>query len=228
MQVAIDTSTDIASLALIKDGLVLAEMTWRTNRNHTIQLMPNLQQLLKLTGADSRSLTGVIVGLGPGSFNGLRVGVSAAKGLAFSLDIPIVGINSLEVTAFQYAMIGLPVCAIINAGRSEVATAVYQTIDGKWQQTALDQIITLEALCARITQETIFCGEFVPQITAQLREKLGTKAVISSPLTDLRRASFLAELGLRRMENGDTDNVSTLQPIYLRHPPITQAKKTLT
>jgi tRNA threonylcarbamoyl adenosine modification protein YeaZ len=225
VQLALDTSTDIASLALVKDGLVLAEMTWRTNRNHTIQLMPSLEQLFKLTGSDSRSLAGIIVGLGPGSFNGLRVGVSAAKGLAFSLDIPIVGINSLEVTAYQYAVTGLPVCPIINAGRSEVATAIYQTIAGKWQQTSPGQIITLDLLCARITQETIFCGEFVPQITAQLREQLGDKAVISSSLTDLRRGAFLAELGLQRLNAGDKDNVSTLQPVYLRRPPITQAKK---
>ncbi len=225
MQIALDTSTDIASLALVKDGLVLAEMTWRTHRNHTIQLLPNLEQLFKLTGTGSQELTAVMVGLGPGSFNGLRVGVSATKGLAFSLNIPIVGINSLEVSAYQYAATGLPVCPVINAGRSEVATAIYQTIKGEWQQTAPDQIITLDQLCVQIKQKTIFCGEFIPLITEQLLKKLGEMAVIASPITDLRRGAFLAELGLRRLNAGDTDNVSTLQPIYVRRPPITQAKK---
>lgn len=225
MQVALDTSTDIASLALVKDGLVLAEMTWRTNRNHTVQLLPNLEQMLKLTASDTNSLMAVIVGLGPGSFNGLRVGVSAAKGLAFSLNVPIVGINSLEVTAYQYVLTGLPICPIINAGRSEVATAVYQTINERWQQTIPDQIVTLEQLCAQINQKTIFCGEFMPEIGPILRDKLGDKAILASTLTDLRRGAFLAELGLKRLNAGDTDNVSTLQPIYLRRPPITQQKK---
>ncbi|MDD5189634.1 MAG: tRNA (adenosine(37)-N6)-threonylcarbamoyltransferase complex dimerization subunit type 1 TsaB [Dehalococcoidales bacterium] len=225
MQVAIDTATDIASLALVNKGLTLAELTWRTNRNHTIQLLPNLEQLFKLTDSSSQSLTAVIVGLGPGSFNGLRVGVSAAKGLAFSLNIPLVGINSLEVSAYQYALTGLPVCPVINAGRDEVATAIYQTIGGKWQQTTPDCIITLEKLCSLISQPTLFCGEFVPQIAEHLKLKLGEKALIASPLTDLRRSSFLAELGLKRFHAGDTDNIATLQPIYLRRPPITQAKK---
>ena len=109
MLLAIDTSTDTASLALAEDKTVLAELTWRSKQNHTTQLLPNLNQLFKLTETNAKSLTAVIVAQGPGSFNGLRVGVSAAKGLAFSLGIPIVGVNSLEVAAYQYVETGLPV-----------------------------------------------------------------------------------------------------------------------
>jgi len=225
MLAAIDTATEIASLALAKDGQILAEMTWRTRQNHTVQLLPSLENLFKLTGTAPGDLTAVIVGLGPGSFNGLRVSVSAAKGLAFSLNIPIVGINSLEVSAYPYAATGLTVCPVINAGRSEVAAALYQSVKGQWQRIAPDQIITLEQLCAQITRPTIFCGDFVPQIAPQLKEKLGEKAIIVSSLTDLRRAAYLAELGLKRLQAGDTDNISTMQPVYIRRPPITQAKK---
>jgi tRNA threonylcarbamoyl adenosine modification protein YeaZ len=153
---AIDTSTDTASLALAQDKTVLAELTWRSKQNHTTQLLPNLNQLFTLTGATAKSLTGVIIAQGPGSFNGLRVGVSAAKGLAFSLEIPIVGINSLEVAAYQYADCGLPVCAVFNAGRSEIATATYQKKRGKWQQTAAADIMTVEARCQQITGKTFF------------------------------------------------------------------------
>ena len=126
MLLAIDTSTDTASLALAQDETVLAELTWRSKQNHTTQLLPDLNHLFNLTGVTAKSLTAIIVAQGPGSFNGLRVGISAAKGLAFSLGIPIIGVNSLEVAAYQYAETGLPVCAIFNAGRSEIATATYQ------------------------------------------------------------------------------------------------------
>ncbi len=126
MLLAIDTSTDTASLALAQHETVLAELTWRAKQNHTTQLLPNLNYLFSITGANAKLLRAIIVAQGPGSFNGLRVGVSAAKGLAFSLKIPIVGINSLEMAAYQYAETGLPVCAIFNAGRSEVATATYR------------------------------------------------------------------------------------------------------
>lgn len=224
MQVAIDTSTDIASLALVNDGVTLAELTWRSGQNHTVQLLPNLVRLFKLTGTNTKMLTAVIVARGPGSFNGLRVGISAAKGLAFSLNVPIIGINSLEVSAYQYAGTGLPICPVFNAGRNEIVTALYRMQNVAWHQLVPEHIATIEQLCAQVTEKTLFCGEYLPQVAGELTENLKEKAVIASPLTDLRRAGFLAELGLKRLSAGDTDNVATLQPIYLRRPPITQAK----
>ena len=178
MLLAIDTSTDTASLALAQDNTVLAELTWRSKQNHTTQLLPNLNQLFTLTGITAKDLAAIIVAQGPGSFNGLRVGISAAKGLAFSLGIPIVGINGLEVAAYQYAETGLPVCAIFNAGRSEVATATYQKKYGKWQQLVKADIVTVEYLCKHITKKTIFCGEFLPAVTEQIITLLKSKAVI--------------------------------------------------
>lgn len=225
MLLAIDTSTDIASLAIVQDSNVLAELTWHTGQNHTTQLLSNLEYLYKITGNDSKSLTAVVVALGPGSFNGLRVGVSAAKGLAFSLRIPIVGINSLEVAAYQYAETGLPVCAILNAGRNEVATATYQKKYGKWKQLVVEHIDTVENICKLVTAKTLFCGEYTSSVAEQIIVLLKNKAVIPPATTDLRRASFLAELGQRQLNAGISDNAATLKPIYLRRPPITKAKK---
>ncbi len=110
MQLAIDTSTDTASLALVQDSEVLAELTWRCGQNHTIELLPRLAHLLNQTKLSLQSTSCIIVAKGPGSFNGLRVGVSLAKGLAFGLGIPIVGVSTLEVAAYQHAETGLPVC----------------------------------------------------------------------------------------------------------------------
>ena len=225
MLLAIDTSTDTASLALAQDNTVLAELTWRSKQNHTTQLLPNLNQLFTLTGITAKDLAAIIVAQGPGSFNGLRVGISAAKGLAFSLGIPIVGINGLEVAAYQYAETGLPVCAIFNAGRSEVATATYQKKYGKWQQLVKADIVTVEYLCKHITKKTIFCGEFLPAVTEQIITLLKSKAVIPPQIPDFKRASFLLELGKQRLDLGDVDNAVTLQPIYLRRPPIGAPKK---
>jgi len=224
MELAIDTSTDTASLALIQDNQVLAELTWRSGQNHSTQLLPNLNHLLDQSKLSLQSLTGIIVARGPGSFNGLRVGISAAKGLAFSLGIPVVGISSLEAEAYQYAELGLPVCPIFNAGRGEIATALYQKKRSKWCQLTAEHITTLDTLCSQISGKTVFCGEFVPTIASQLREHLGQKAVIPSQVTMLRRAGFLAELGLKQLKTGNYDNPATLQPLYLRRPSITKAK----
>lgn len=224
MQLAIDTSTDIASLALVRDGRVVAELTWRCGQNHTRQLLPNLDHLLRQFELDVQAITGVIVAIGPGSFNGLRVGVSTAKGLSFSLGIPIVGIGSLETEAYQYAGTSLPICPIFNAGRGEIATAMYQQQDGEWLRLADEHITTVETLCSQITTTTLFCGKYVPDVAVQIEELCQDKAVIPSAVTGLRRAGFLAELGLKRLEAGDTDDPATLQPQYLRRPSITKAK----
>jgi len=224
MQLAIDTSTDTVSIALVRDRVVLAELTWRSGQNHTVELLPNLAHLLNQAKLNLQSVSSVIVAKGPGSFNGVRVGISTAKGLAFSLGIPIVGISTLEVEAYQHAETGLPICPIFNAGRGEIATAMYQMQDNEWRQLATEHITTIDALCSQITTKTIFCGEFIPIIAPQLIKQLEERAVIPTSASRLRRASFLAELGLKRLEAGDYDNIATLQPIYLRRPPITEPK----
>jgi tRNA threonylcarbamoyl adenosine modification protein YeaZ len=222
MQLAIDTSTDMASIALVNDDRVLADLTWHSGQNHTTQLLPHVNYLMdKLSIKD---IDGIFVARGPGSFNGLRVGVSTAKGLAFSLGIPIVGIGTLEAAAYQHADTGLPVCPVFNAGRGEVATAVYRMLYRRWRQIKPEHITTVDALCSQITVRTLFCGDYVTTVAPQLRDLLGRKALISTPAASLRRASSLAELGRSRFKAGNYDNPVTLQPIYLRRPPITQRR----
>ena len=224
MQLAIDTSTTTASLALVQDGEVLVELTWRCEQNHTIELLPRLTHLLNQNKLSLQSVSCIIVARGPGSFNGLRVGVSTAKGLAFSLGVPIVGISTLEAEAYQHAETGLPICPIFNAGREEIATAIYQKKGNRWRQLAAEHITTVEALCSQITTKTIFCGEFIPFIATQLRKQHKQRAIISTSAARLRRASFLAELGQQRLKTGNYDDLATLQPLYLRRPAITKPK----
>lgn len=224
---AIDTSTDTASLALLKDNRVLAELTWHCHLNHSVELMPSLSRLLEQTGLELESIRSIIVATGPGSFNGLRVGLSSAKALAFSLGIPIAGIGTLEAEAYQHAETGLPVCSIIPAGRGEIAAAIYQRKNSQWNQITPAHITTVEALCSKIAAgRTIFCGHLSPDTAEQLKAKLGEKAIIPPPASRLRRASFLAELGVKRLISGDSDNPATLQPVYLRRPAITSPKRT--
>lgn len=224
MQIAIDTSTDTASLALVQDGEVLAELTWRCGQNHTTQLLPHLSHLMNQANLSLQAADGIIVAKGPGSYNGLRVGISTAKGLAFSLGIPLVGISTLKAEAYQHAEIGLPICPIFNAGREEIAAAIYQMKGGEWCQLTAEHLTTVEALCSEITTKTVFCGEFVPSIADELKKRLKQKAFILPPVAGLRRAGFLAELGLKRIKAGDYDNPTTLQPLYFRSPAITKPK----
>ena len=134
MELAIDTATANASLALAHHDDIIAEFSWHSGQNHSTQLLPSVVYLLNQTGASLQSLDGIIVAQGPGSYNGLRVGISTAKGLAVSLGIPIVGISTLEAAAFAHAATGLPICPILNAGRGEIATATYRRQRHRWRQ----------------------------------------------------------------------------------------------
>ncbi len=224
MYLAIDTSSDNASLAIVVENRVVAELTWLSQHNHSVELMPNLNQLIEQTKTNLGSTTGIVVAIGPGSFNGLRVGVSTAKGLAFSMGIPLVGINTLEAAAYQYAESGLPICPIFNAGSNEIATAIYHKKDNQWLRIVNQHITTVDVLGSKLDNKTIICGEPSIPIQDQLKEMLGERAIIPSLSSRLRRAAFLAELGIKRMETGDYDAPDILQPIYLRQPPITQPK----
>ncbi|MFC1846678.1 tRNA (adenosine(37)-N6)-threonylcarbamoyltransferase complex dimerization subunit type 1 TsaB [Chloroflexota bacterium] len=225
MYLAIDTSTDNAGLAVVAEKQVLAELNWRCHRNHSVELMPGINRLLEQAGVKLNSLNGIVVAIGPGSYNGLRVGVSTAKGLAFSLGVPLAGISTMEAAAWQYAESGLPVCPLFNAGMEEIAAAIYRQKEGRWLLLVEQHITSAEKLCRQIKAKTIFCGDAVEAVFNQIKDSLGAKAVIPSPASRLRRVAFLAELGIKRLQAGDCDNPASLQPIYLRRPPITKPKR---
>lgn len=224
MELSIDTSSSIASLALSRDESVLAELTWRCGQNHSVELIPSIDKLMDMVKVERSSLTGVIVAKGPGSFNGLRVGIATAKGLAYALNIPVVGISTLEVEAFPHLTAGLPVCPVHNAGRGEIAVALFQQQGDRRIRLREEQITTINELAERISQTTIFCGEYSLESASVLKDKLGSKALLISKASTLRRAGFLAELGWTRLKKGDWDDPAILQPLYLRQPPITTPK----
>jgi len=223
MLLAIDTSTDSASLALVQDSKTLAEATWCCRQNHSVELLPRLTQLLQEAKAELQSVSCILVAKGPGNFNGLRVGLSTAKGLAFSLDIPIIGVSSLELEACQHAETDLPICPVFNARQGDIATALYRKKDNEWRQLTPEHITNVEALDSEITEKTLFCGEYLPIIADELKKKLKDKAVIAPDRP--RRASLLAELAKERLKAEDYDNPATLQPLYLRRPAITQRRR---
>lgn len=226
MLLAIDTSTETASLALWQQGVVVAELTWHSAQNQTRELLPNLAHLLKLAGVELRRLTALVVARGPGSYNGLRAGMASAKGLALALELPLVGIGTLEAEALPYAETGLTIRPIQDAGRGEVATALYRELRHRWRQLEEEHLTTLEALYSEVRLQTLFCGALAYKIADQLGYHLGKLAVVpASP--PLRRAGYLAELGRRRLEANDHDDLATLQPLYLRRPAITQPRPRL-
>lgn len=216
MELSIDTASDWASIALSRDGRLLGEMTWRSERRHSVQLLPSVESLLGHLGVDERHLRALFVCIGPGGYAGLRVGVSTAKGIAFALGASIVGVGRLELEAYQFVDCGRPICAVHRAGRGEVAWAVYQGPRQEWRETVSPRMSTPETLLAEAPSDALFCAEEGDGAEETLKTSGGTTTV--APVR--RRAGVLAELGWRRLSGGEVDDVRTLAPLYLREPAI--------
>lgn len=230
MILAIDTSTEMCSIALYKtEEGVAAEQTWHSGREQTTQLIPNIQKLMSLVGATTRDLTGLAVATGPGSFSGVRIGISAGKSMAYALGLPIWGVPSLDILAYQQvAVTAAQVCAVLNAGRGRLAWAVYRTRGTKWQRLTPYTNSTPEEMADAVKAietnvATLFCGEINPHVAGVLTERLGKDAAIAPSAAAVRRAGFLAELALQRAAKGESDDPATLQAIYLQ-PPVAAEK----
>ena len=222
MLLAIDTATHMAGLALFdpSKGWILGEESWYSVNRHTVELMPRLDRLLGQQGITPAALTGLVVSLGPGSFTGLRIGVSVAKGLALARQVPVVGIPTLDVVAQPHMAQPLPIWAVLQAGRGRICAAQYTRHNGRWRRQGEYLLTTLPELCKQVKDPSLFCGEIDAQATGEIRQRLGLEAIIASPAASMRRAAYLAELGWERLARGDVDNASLLSPIYLKNPQI--------
>ena len=230
MLLAIDTSTRYAGAALF--GLsrepggdagtrTFSGHSWYSAQNHTVELMPAVSQVLKGQGLAVKDLNGVAVALGPGGFSALRVGMSVAKGLALAAGIPLVGVGTLDVEAYPYLNSGVPVCAVLDCGRQEVASALF----GPDGQRMRDHIVgPAEDLPDMVPPEALFCGEGVINWSGVIRDRFGPTAIVMQPRPSWRLWS-LGEMGWQRLEAGDTSDPFTLQPTYLRLPSIGGPKR---
>jgi tRNA threonylcarbamoyladenosine biosynthesis protein TsaB len=115
---------------------------------------------------------------------------------------------------------GMPIWALLQAGRGRICTANFVRDRERWRQRGEYELTSLEGLCERVKETSLFCGEIGAQDARLLQSKLGLEAIIASPAASLRRAAFLAELAWERLAKGDTDNPATLSPIYLQNPQI--------
>ena len=226
MELSIDTSTRYAGVGLSQEGKVVAAYSWVSRQNHSVELLPAVEHLLKATGTALEDLECIILATGPGGFSALRVGMSTAKGLGVSLGIPLVALNTLDIEAYPFRGLRLPVCSILDMGRGEVAMALYAGEKGHWSKLSDEEIMTPDELCSRVQEPTLFCGEGVSLYGTALEEALGEKAVIAEQSPPTRKPGTLAQMGYNRFQRGERDDIYSLEPHYLRRPTITAPRRT--
>jgi tRNA threonylcarbamoyladenosine biosynthesis protein TsaB len=212
---AIDTSTEQAGVAIVDGGVPRAEWSWTAAGNHSQHLDALLRSMLGVERLATGSLDGVVVATGPGSFSGLRVGVSYAKGLALALAIPLIGVSTLEVIAFPGLRAGTDVVATIPAGRQQVYVGHFRGNEERCERIRDFAIMAPSEVADLVGQETLLSGPGAVVVAEELRRK-GRPARVEPAVWRLRRPGFLAELGSRRLAEGVEDQVHTLEPLYIR------------
>lgn len=223
---AIDTATDNASVALYDASGVVAEQTWRSHREQTAQLVPVIQGLMQNVRLTPGQLSAVACAVGPGSFNGLRVGLSTAKAIATALAIPLYGLSNLDSLAYQHADISarLNVWAAVQVGRGRLAVASYRTTTPRggipeWRRTSEYRNVSSGELADLITAPAYVVGELNASMVQELESRAGELITIAPPAAALRRAAYIAELAWRRKQRNDLgDDIADLQAIYLASP----------
>jgi tRNA threonylcarbamoyladenosine biosynthesis protein TsaB len=214
---AIDTATRFAGLALYDGTVVRSEAMWQSHESHSVELMPALVRMLEQQGVDVEALAAVAVALGPGSFTGLRIGLSVAKGLAQAQSIPIFGVPTLPILAFQHSEQRRPVWPVIKAGRGRLCTARYTHRRGQWKWHSDLHLTTLDGLIQLIKKRCLVCGELLPKEMAYIAERTDADVRFAAPSLSVRRPACLAELAWQRLQAGDADELASLSPIYLHH-----------
>lgn len=215
MLLALDTATRQASVALYDDRGVRAETSWYSADNQSVELMPQVTEMLARQGIQPGALQGVAVTIGPGSFTGLRIALSVAKGLAVGRGVTLLGIPTLDVLAQAFIGQRMPLRAILEIGRGRYVIADYRLGRDQWHRVGKDRLVPFDQVAAGIRERTLFAGEINDALRQAIATVLEYNAVLPPPATQLRRAGYLAELGWRRLQHGERDDPASLAPIYM-------------
>jgi tRNA threonylcarbamoyladenosine biosynthesis protein TsaB len=213
---AIDTSNYALGVALLEDHQVLGEYITNLKKNHSIRVMPAIQMLMRDCEKTPADLRKIVVAKGPGSYTGVRIGVTIAKTLAWTLNIPLVGISSLEILAAGTGRyFDGYISPIFDARRGQVYTGLYQFEGGRLEVVKQDQLAMLVDWSTKLTEcskPILFVGNDLSIHQNKIAEILGPKAKFASITEHNPRPSELALLG----KDKPGEDVHSFVPNYIR------------
>jgi len=227
---ALDSSADTVSAAVLRDDEPLAERSWHMPRPTGRGGPPGgLLGVADATLADARAALAAVelvaVATGPGSFNGIRAGIAVAEGLALALGVPAVGVPTLDALAYQHVGRARVVCAILPAGRGEYYGASYTGTWMDWHRRSDYTCAAAADLLAALPADALLCGRVAEEV-AGLAAACGLAC--APAFASLARASFVGALARVRLQDPAFDVHASLQPLYLRRPGITRPSRPLT
>lgn len=209
------------SIALLDNGNLTAEWTLSSAKTHNRRLLQSIDRLLAEVGWELKSIDAFAVASGPGSFTGLRIGMTTMKVLAWTLARPYVTVCSLDALALPFSFAAHPICALLDARKNEVYCALFRP-DGKGalsRETAYSAMAPsklAQTLASRPAEPVIFCGDGWKAYREIFEERLGELAIVPPPSFHLVRASSVAEIAERMFLSGRSEDPRSSAPLYIR------------
>jgi tRNA threonylcarbamoyladenosine biosynthesis protein TsaB len=214
---AIDTSSMTASVALLKDTEIVVEVFINLGMNHSEMLLPAVDKICSMSGKELGGMDLFVCTIGPGSFTGVRIGVSTVKGFALATGKPVVGVSSLDALAMNLLGSPINVCPMLDARKNHVYTALYRTDTDNMLEKIIDEKdAELNEFLQSIEEDVIFLGGGAKQYAKIIKEVLSRKAYFVTGIQNHVRASMAGLLGEKKFCDGKQDDPVSLVPRYLR------------
>lgn len=223
VELSIDTSTRYATVGLSRDGNTVAAIAWRSERNHSVELVPAIQRVLAQAHTDIHKLSSVYVAVGPGGFSALRVGMSTAIAIATACEIGLVAVGTLDIEARPFLRLGYEVRTIVGAGRGRLYLGEYAS-DGTVQNGS-GSLVSIDDFLDNLADGTIYCGEAVNELGVAIKERLGQHAMVADTPPPTRNGGVMAMLGYQKLQSGDCANPRELEPVYLKSSQVDAAAR---
>ncbi len=214
---AVDTSTPAGGVAILDGRTLLVELQVRSAETHAKRLMGSIDDAFRMAGLGIGECDGFAVTRGPGSFTGLRIGISTVKGLAFASGKPVAGVSTLDVLTHQFPWFPDCVCPLLDARKGEVYSALYKyDADKGWLQLVADCVVEPRPWLEQIQGSCLFVGDGTVLYGDLIEEIVGPRAKLAPPYMNTPRASVVAALGLEQIASGQAADVALLVPYYIR------------
>ncbi len=215
----IDSSGLTASAAIVSGDMLAAEFTVNNKQTHSQTLLPMIDQVVKMSGIALEEIDGIAVAAGPGSFTGLRIGSSTAKGMALALDKPIISVPTLEGLAYRMAGFSGVICPLMDARRNQVYTGIYQITENQLKCLLGQSAMDIKEIVEKVNdfgQNVVFLGDGVSVYETVIKENVLVPYQFAPLHLNRQSAAAVAALGALYMAEGRTEDAREHKPVYLR------------
>ncbi len=212
----VDTATWRASVGFAIDGTVVAEHSLLTTGNHAASLLPLIDEVLQRAGCSVDAVDAIAVSSGPGSFTGLRIGLSVAKGIACATGAQLVAVPTLEALARTVVHRTGAICSILDARKGELYAAAFESNGTQLKRLRADVLVTPDALLPTLPTPCCVLGDAVERYGEVFKERLGAGATILPFETHAPRGGVVASMGWEFLQTGTAAATHALEPFYIR------------